>query len=79
MDEKGDLFDQTISSKGRRYLGEVFVKLWVEKSHLWLHILVQNQREHREHGVDGGIAGTQRNKGWATNPHAYIICIYVLC
>lgn len=41
--------------KGALYLGEVFIKLWVEKSHVWLHILVQNQGEHRKHGVDGGI------------------------
>lgn len=38
-----------------RYLGEIFVKLWVEESHLRLHVLVQDQGEDGEHGVDGGV------------------------
>lgn len=38
------------------YLGKVFVKLWVKQCHLWLHILIQHQREHWEHGVDCSVA-----------------------
>lgn len=44
------------------YLCEVFIKLWVEQSHLRLHVLVQNQREHRKHGVDGGIPAKNRER-----------------
>ena len=50
--------------RGSCYLGEVFVELWVEESHLWLHVLVQHQGEHWEHGVDGGIAGRRGGEGW---------------
>lgn len=42
------------------HLGEVLVELWVEESHLRLHVLVQHQGEHWEHGVDGGITAQYR-------------------
>lgn len=38
------------------YLGKVFIKLWVKQCHLRLHILIQHQREHWEHGVDCSVA-----------------------
>lgn len=52
--------DDGAFTTGANYLGEVFIKLRVEKSHLRLHILVQDQGEHGEHGVDGGIPAPNR-------------------
>lgn len=48
------------------YLGEVLVKLWVQQSHLWLHILVQHEGEDWEHGVDGCIPGWKDSTGMDT-------------
>lgn len=66
MDKTSLCQTHTFLKKGVLHLCEVFIKLWVEKSHIWLHVLVQNQGEHRKHGVDGGIPaqrGGQRNEG----------------
>lgn len=39
-------------AKHSEYLQEVLVKFRIEHSHFRFHILIQNQGEDREHGVD---------------------------
>ena len=46
------------------HLGEVLVELGVQHRHLRLHVSVQHQREHGEHGVDRRVPGAEAERGY---------------
>lgn len=43
-----------------KYLQEIFVQFWVQHGNFWLNIFVQHQGEDWEHGVDSGVAETDK-------------------
>ena len=53
----------------RSPLGQVLVQFRVHHCLLAIQVLVQHQREDREHGVDGGVAHHEkslRKTGWSS-------------